>query len=85
MSVPERPALCNTASMDLLLHLIVLCLVGGLLYWVITLVAGVLPPPIANVARVVMLVVLALVAISLLFGEVGFYDTSWGLYRHHRW
>jgi hypothetical protein len=85
MRVPQGRGSCNTGGMDLLLHLLVLFCVFGLLYWIVTLVAGVLPPPIANVARVVMLVVLALVAISLLFGEVGFYDTSWGLYRHHHW
>jgi hypothetical protein len=72
-------------GMDLFLHLLILCLVFGLLYWIVTLVAGVLPPPIANVARTVLLILLALVALSVLLGEVGIYDTSWGLYRHHRW
>jgi hypothetical protein len=68
----------------LFVHLLILCLVGGLLYWLVTLIVGVLPPPIATVARTILLVLLLLIAIGFLLGEVGVYDTSWGWYGHHR-
>jgi hypothetical protein len=70
--------------LTLLVHLLVLCLVGAILYWVIMLVVGILPPPIAPIARVILLVLLALIAIGVLLGDVGVVDTNWGWYRH-RW
>ena len=70
----------------LFVHLLILCLVLGLLYWIVTLVVSVLPPPIAQPARVILLILLALIALGVLLGEVGIYDTSWGWYgHHHRW
>jgi hypothetical protein len=67
----------------LFVHLVVACLVFGLLYWLATLVVGLLPPPIANVARVVLLVVLVLMAILFLLGEMGSWgEWGWGYRRH---
>jgi hypothetical protein len=66
--------------MDLLIHLLILCLVGALLYWLITLITGILPAPVANVARVVLLCILGLLAIGVLLGDAGLYS-SW----RHRW
>ena len=63
--------------MSLLIHLIVLVIVFGLLYWLITLVCSVLPPPMQNVVRVVCLVLLAFIAISYLLGEAGVWG-DWG-------
>jgi hypothetical protein len=69
--------------MDLLIHLLILCLVIGIVYWLITLVVSVLPPPIANAARVVLLCILGLMAIGVLLGETGLYGSPLGW--HHRW
>jgi hypothetical protein len=68
----------------LFVHLLVLCLVFGLAYWLVTLVVGILPAPVAKAAQVILLVLLCLIAISILLGEAGFYDTSWS-WRHARW
>lgn len=68
----------------LFVHLLVLILVFGLLYWVVSLIISMLPPPIAGIARVILLVLMALIAISFLLGEVGLWgDWGWG-YHHHR-
>jgi hypothetical protein len=65
------------------IHLIVLALVLGLLWWLVNVVCGVLPPPIARVFRVGATVVFVLIAISWLLGDVGAWGT-WGYgYRHH--
>lgn len=69
--------------MDLLVDLLLFTLVFAILYWIITLVVSVLPKQIADVARVVLLCVLGLVAISALLGEIG-YLPHVGL-PHHRW
>jgi hypothetical protein len=71
--------------MDVLLHLIVLCLVFALLYWMIVLVTGLLPAPVATAAKAVLLVLLAFLALGVLLGEVGVWDASWGLWHRHRW
>lgn len=72
------------ALIMLFVHLLVLVLVFGLLYWIATLVIALLPPPIAGIARVILMVLLALIAISFLLGEVGLWG-DWGYgYRHHR-
>ncbi len=56
---------------SLLVTLVVLCLVFGLLYWIITLVGNILPPPIRNIATTLMLVLLALIAIWCLLDLTG--------------
>jgi hypothetical protein len=67
----------------LFVHILILCLVFGLLYWLVGLVASVLPPPIAGPVRVILLVLLVLIAISFLLGEVGLWG-DWGYGHHHR-
>jgi hypothetical protein len=68
---------------SLFVHLLILALVFGLLYWLVTLVVGILPPPVAGIARVILLVLLVLIAILFLLGEVGILgDYDWS-YRHH--
>jgi hypothetical protein len=72
------------ALIAFLIHLLVLCLVFGLLYWVAMMIVGLLPPPVAQPARVVLCILLALIALSFLLGEVGFgWDPAWS-YRHSR-
>ena len=65
---------------ELLVHVLILALVAGLVYWIVTLVAGLLPPPIGNVVRVVALVLLAIAVIGWLLGEAGLGVRHW-----HRW
>ena len=67
---------------DLFIHILVLCLVMGLAYWLVTLVVGVLPPPVAPIARVILLVLLVFIAISVLLGETGMWN--WGSLGYHR-
>lgn len=68
----------------LFVHLIVLCLVFALLYWVVTLICGVLPPPIQAPLRVALLILLALIALSFLLGEAGVWGTwGYGYSSHH--
>lgn len=67
----------------LFVRLLVFCLVFGLLYYLVTLVAGVLPPPVAAPARVVLLVLLCLIAICVLLDTTGVLDVGLGL--HRRW
>jgi hypothetical protein len=70
--------------MTLLIHLVVLVLVFALAYWLIVTVCSVLPPPMQNVVRVVLLVLLCLIAISYLLGEAGLWG-DWGYgYHEHR-
>ena len=52
----------------LLINVIILILVFGLLYWVITLIP--LPPPFAQIAQVVLVVLLVIILISFLLGLV---------------
>ena len=68
---------------ELFVHILVLCLVLGLLYWLVTLVVGVLPPPMQQIARVVLTILLVLIAISVLLGESGLW--VWGGYHRHAW
>jgi hypothetical protein len=67
--------------MTLLIHLVVLVLVFCLLYWLITLVVTIVPPPMQNPVRVVLLVSLVLIAISYLLGEAGLWG-DWGAGYH---
>lgn len=70
------------AFVAFLIHLLILVIVFGLLWWAATAVIGLLPQPIANVARVLLIVLFALTAVGILLGEFGFYETTWS-YRHH--
>jgi hypothetical protein len=66
----------------LLLHLLVVCLVLGLLWWAANAVVGLLPAPVGNVARVILIVLAVLILVGWLLGEVGDWG-DWG-YGHHR-
>ena len=68
---------------ELFVHLIVMCLVLGLLFWLVTLVVGILPPPMQVPARAILTVLLILIAISVLLGESGLW--SWSGYHRHAW
>jgi hypothetical protein len=76
-----HPAL-SRAMIDprtLILHLLVFAVVFGLLYWCVVLICRLLPAPVANVLRVVALVLLALCAISFLLDDFGIWRSwSWG-------
>jgi hypothetical protein len=68
----------------LLIHLLILCLVFGLFYWIIMMIVGLLPTNIRQPAQVILLILLALIALSVLLGEVGIgWDATWS-YRHTR-
>jgi hypothetical protein len=67
----------------LFVHVLVLVLVFALLYWIVTLVTGLLPPPIAGTVRVILLVLLALLAIAVLCGDLGVWG-DWGTFRVRR-
>jgi heme A synthase len=66
-------------------HLLCAILVFALLYWLVILVVGILPPetkpPIRNAIRAVLLILLILIAICFVLGEVGMWGT-WG-YGYH--
>jgi hypothetical protein len=67
----------------LFVHILAFCLCFGLLYWIVTLISGTIPPPAQATARAVMLVLLALLALSFLLGEFGIFGpVSWGYSRH---
>jgi hypothetical protein len=64
-------------------HILCLVLVGALFYWLVTLLVGLLPAPIANPVRVILLILLILIAICFILGEVGLWGT-WGYgYTYH--
>ena len=67
-----------------LIHLIVLCLVLGLLWWALVAVSGLLPAPGGNIVRVVGTVVLVLIAVAWLLGDIGVFGGSGFGYRR-RW
>jgi hypothetical protein len=64
-------------DMGLLIHLLVLCLVGAILFWLIQLVTGLLPGPVAQPARVILFCILGLIAIGVLLGDVGIIAPVW--------
>jgi len=67
----------------LFIHLLLFAAVFGLLYWIVVLVCGALPPPVQNAARAIGLILLALMAILFLLGEFGAWGTwGWGYHRH---
>jgi hypothetical protein len=69
---------------SLFIWLLVFCLVLGLAYWMVTLVVSIIPAPMQNPARVILLILLCLIAISILLGMGGIYDAPWtyGAHRH---
>ncbi len=68
----------------LVVHLLIVCVVFALLWWAANAILSLLPPPIAQVARVILIVFAVLFLISFLLGEGGYYENSWGVMRHHR-
>jgi len=66
----------------LLIHLLVLALVGGLIYWVVTIVAAQLPAPAGNIVRVIATVILVLILIYFLLGEFGGIGGPYYSHRH---
>lgn len=54
----------------LLIDIIVLCIVGGLLYWIISLLP--LPQPFKQIAMVAMLLILLLWLLGMFFGGVDY-------------
>lgn len=56
-------------NIGILIDLLVICLVGGLVYWVINFLAP--PDPVRKIAVVVLVVVLVIALISLLAGVSG--------------
>jgi hypothetical protein len=67
----------------LLLQILVFAIVFAVLYWIVGLIASLLPAPIGNVVRVLCLVILGLLALSFLLGEFGIWG-DWG-WSHPRW
>lgn len=57
----------------LLIHLLILLVVLGLIWWAVTTILGVLPlpAPIKTVVNVIMIVILCIVVIYALLGLVG--------------
>jgi hypothetical protein len=54
---------------DLLLYVVILCLVFGLIWWILTQVP--LPSPFARIAQVVLVVIFVICIIYILMGLVG--------------
>lgn len=59
--------------LSIFLTLIVLCVVFSLLYWLITLVGNLLPPPIKQPVSTLLLILLVLMAICCLLDLVGIF------------
>lgn len=57
--------------LSLFVTLLVLCLVFAVAYWVVTLVAGAMPEPTRNTARMILLALLGLIAIVCLLDLIG--------------
>jgi hypothetical protein len=55
--------------LSLLVTVLIMCIVFGLLWWIFTLIP--LPPPFAQIGRVVIVVIFCLWLIYLLLGLVG--------------
>lgn len=53
-----------------LMDVIILCIVGGLLYWIVSLLP--LPPPFKQIAMVAMVLILLLWVLSMFFGGAGY-------------
>lgn len=53
---------------DLLIYVLVLLIVMGLAWWILTMIP--LPPPLAQVAQVVIVVICAIILIYVLLGAV---------------
>lgn len=53
---------------DLLITVIVFCIVGGLLWWLVTMLP--LPEPFPTVIRVCVVLILILILLGVLFGGV---------------
>ena len=66
---------------SLFFTLVVLFVVFGLAYWIVTLVGAVLPIPIRQPATAVLLIVLCLIAICCLLDLVGLFGTRHMLLR----
>ena len=54
----------------LLIQVLVLCIVVGLVYWILTMLP--LPEPFGNIARVVLVVIACFALISILLGLTDF-------------
>lgn len=53
---------------DILIWIVILCIVFGLIYYIITLMP--LPPPFKNIAMIVILVIFLLILLFALMGQV---------------
>lgn len=59
----------------ILIQLLILCLIFGVVWWVLTLIP--LPPPFGQVAQVVVALLFALILISLLLPLAGIHAWGW--------
>ncbi len=62
--------------LSILVTLVVLCIVFSLMYWIITLVGNVLPPPMKRPITTLLFVLLALIAIGCLLDLVGVFGSK---------
>lgn len=53
---------------DILIWIVILCIVFGLIYYILTLMP--LPPPFKNIALIVLLVIFLLILLFALMGQV---------------
>lgn len=53
---------------ELLITLIIFCIVGGLLYWLVTLLP--LPAPFAKIIQVAVILICILMVLGVMFGAV---------------
>lgn len=74
--------------MEVLVYLFVQLLIGilvfSLLYWCVTLVVDLVPPPIRPKARAVLLILLCLIAICCLLGSIGLWNAPWAFSHRPR-
>jgi flagellar biosynthesis protein FlhB len=68
----------------LLVTLLIGALIFWLLWWALNAITALLPPPIAQVVRVIGIVILVLFAISFLTGGMGFWDAPWAYHHYYR-
>ena len=54
---------------SLLINILILCIIGGIVYWIVTLLP--LPQPFKNIAIIVVLLIFLLVALAWLTGYGG--------------
>jgi hypothetical protein len=69
----------------LFIHIMVWCIVVGLLYHALMAVVSVVPATTQPFARAIAIVLLCLIAIMLLTGEIGLFDAPWRYSAHRGW